>query len=244
MRRTHRLALTAGALTLASLAAFGAAPSDFYQVVPGPTPTVPDATTVQGPVAGNPHPASGAIHITTIAAHRLNHWDAFTCQLRNPCTAIARTKQGYTGAETEQMSASVIAADKAATNLAGSLAQWPAAPGTISVDGIGGPSAGLAMTLQLLQDRVPGDLTAGKVIATTGTIDARGNVGPVGGVQYKARGAATAHAEVFFVPADEANQVPADSGLTVVPVTTAHDAVRWLCNHGSTSSLCGPRDDA
>lgn len=237
MRRL-RTAVAAGALTLLAVAAFGAAPSDFYEVMPGPTPTVADALTVEEPQVGNPEPAAGAIHITTIAARRLNHWAAFTCQLREPCDGVVRTEHGYTGQETEQMTASVAAADKAATALAGDLAKWPAAPGTVSVDGIGGPSAGLALTLHMLQERVPGDLTAGKTVATTGTIDSRGNVGPVGGVRYKAQGAARVDADVFFVPADEVAQVPASTKLTVVPVTTAHDAIRWLCEHGATSKLC------
>ena len=59
----------------------------------------------------------------------------------------------------------------------------------VAVDtaGIGGPSAGLAMTLAILDDLTPGDLTGGKRVAVTGTIDPSGNVGEIGGIEQKAR---------------------------------------------------------
>ena len=61
-------------------------------------------------------------------------------------------------------------------------------PVKVDVDtaGIGGPSAGLAMTLAILDDLTPGDLTGGKRVAVTGTIDPEGNVGEIGGIEQKA----------------------------------------------------------
>ena len=51
---------------------------------------------------------------------------------------------------------------------------------------VGGPSAGLAFTLAIIDDLTPGDLTGGKRVAVTGTIAPDGTVGPVGGVEQKA----------------------------------------------------------
>ena len=51
---------------------------------------------------------------------------------------------------------------------------------------IGGPSAGLAMTLAIFDDLTPGDLTGGQRVAVTGTIDPAGNVGEIGGIEQKA----------------------------------------------------------
>ena len=61
-------------------------------------------------------------------------------------------------------------------------------PVKVNVDttGIGGPSAGLAMTLAILDDLTPGNLTGGKNVAVTGTIDSAGNVGEIGGIDQKA----------------------------------------------------------
>ena len=55
-------------------------------------------------------------------------------------------------------------------------------PVTINVTNIGGPSAGLAMTLGVIDALDKGSLTGDRTVAATGTIDAQGDVGAVGGV--------------------------------------------------------------
>lgn len=112
---------------------------------------------------------------------------------------------------------------------------------TFDLDQIGGPSAGLMMTLAILNRLVPGDLTHGHRISGTGTIDVDGRVGRVGGVELKAIAAARAHAEYFLVPDDdpppgkrsnydEARQANARFrlGLNIVPVKTIDDALAFL----------------
>lgn len=111
-------------------------------------------------------------------------------------------------------------------------------PAAVSIDtaNIGGPSAGLAMTLTLINELTSGSLTGHHVIAVTGTIDAQGNVGPVGGVEEKAVAVARAGATYFFVPdgggdvaaARDARQV----GLTIVPVTTLEQVLNELRSLG------------
>jgi len=102
-----------------------------------------------------------------------------------------------------------------------------------NVDGVGGPSAGLMLTLGLIDKLTPADLTAGKVIAGTGTIKPDGTVGPIGGIRQKLAGASQTQAELFLIPEsnckEAAGHLPA--GLTVTPVknlTSAIDAVqKW-----------------
>jgi Lon-like protease len=65
---------------------------------------------------------------------------------------------------------------------------------------IGGPSAGLAMTLGIIDKLSSGRLTGHRVIAATGTIDQYGNVGDVGGVPEKTIAVERAGATVFLVP--------------------------------------------
>lgn len=93
-----------------------------------------------------------------------------------------------------------------------------------------GPSAGLAFTLAVLDVLTPGDLTAGEAVAVTGEIGARGQVGPVGGVDYKAIAAREAGAEVFLVPAGEEELAARRVGddIRIVPVATLDDALAVL----------------
>ena len=99
-----------------------------------------------------------------------------------------------------------------------------ALPGSISLNtaNIGGPSAGLAMTLTLIDALSKGSLTGGHVIATTGTITPQGEVGDVGGVAEKTIAVENAGAHYFFVPQVEvatARSV-ANSSLHIYGVST------------------------
>lgn len=63
-----------------------------------------------------------------------------------------------------------------------------------------GPSAGLMTSLAIYNQLVKEDITKGHTIAGTGTIDQDGNVGEIGGVEYKLLGAVDGKADVFLVP--------------------------------------------
>ncbi|MFF3638951.1 S16 family serine protease [Streptomyces sp. NPDC101169] len=99
---------------------------------------------------------------------------------------------------------------------------------------VGGPSAGLLFTLGIIDtldgDGRGGDLTGGRTVAGTGTIDASGKVGAVGGVALKTQAARRDGATVFLVPkaecADAKSELP--KGLRLVPVTTLQGAVDSL----------------
>jgi Lon-like protease len=74
---------------------------------------------------------------------------------------------------------------------------------TVHTQDIGGPSAGLAMTLGIIDRLSSGRLTGNRIVAATGTIDQYGNVGDVGGVAEKTIAVENAGATVFFVPSVE-----------------------------------------
>lgn len=97
----------------------------------------------------------------------------------------------------------------------------------VALDGIGGPSAGMVFSLAMVDQLTPGELLGGAHVAGTGTIDAAGNVGPIGGIDKKVISVGRAGAGLFLVPrdncADLAGGIP--SGLTVVPVDTLDAAV-------------------
>jgi PDZ domain-containing protein len=72
----------------------------------------------------------------------------------------------------------------------------------ISLNNVGGPSAGLAFVLGVLDMLGSGRLTAGHRVAVTGTIDLGGVVGPIGGIALKTVAVERAGADVFLVPKD------------------------------------------
>ena len=100
----------------------------------------------------------------------------------------------------------------------------------INTPQIGGPSAGLAMTLGIIDKLSSGRLTGHRVIAATGTIDQYGNVGQVGGVPEKTIAVERAGATVFFVPKPEYAQAEAraTTQLHVYGVNTLDQALRIL----------------
>jgi PDZ domain-containing protein len=100
----------------------------------------------------------------------------------------------------------------------------------IDLRDVGGPSAGLMFALGIIDKLTPESLTNGKTIAGTGTIDADGSVGPIGGIQQKMVGAKRNGATVFFVPAGNCSDAKGakPKGLQLVKVSKLSDAVHAL----------------
>ncbi|MFE4357283.1 S16 family serine protease [Kitasatospora sp. NPDC056800] len=104
----------------------------------------------------------------------------------------------------------------------------------VDLGAVGGPSAGQMLALgivdKLAGDGKGGDLTGGLTVAGTGTIEADGTVGPVGGVPLKTQAAARDGATVFLLPKDECSdaKVNTPKSLRLVPVGTLGEAVSAL----------------
>ena len=99
---------------------------------------------------------------------------------------------------------------------------------TIDAGSIGGPSAGLAFALDIVDELGP-DVDQGRRVVVTGELGLDGQVEPIGGVKQKTIGARQAGADVFVVPednADEARKYAED--LEVVPVETFDEALEAL----------------
>lgn len=112
----------------------------------------------------------------------------------------------------------------------------------ISLENVGGPSAGMMFALGIIDTLTPGDLTGGRHFAGTGTIDAAGNVGAIGGIVQKMYGAKSAGATVFLAPAANCNEVVGNvpDGLQVVRVSKlkdAYDAVNLIASGKDSSAL-------
>ncbi|SCL41197.1 PDZ domain-containing protein [Micromonospora pallida] len=105
-------------------------------------------------------------------------------------------------------------------------------PFTLEIDlgDIGGPSAGLMFALGIVDKLDPDDLTGGRIIAGTGTIDDEGQVGPIGGIAQKLVGAKEAGAKVFLVPAANCAEALANPqpGLPLLKVSSLDEALTAL----------------
>ena len=106
---------------------------------------------------------------------------------------------------------------------------------------IGGPSAGLAFTLELIDALTEGDLMGGKKVGVTGTIDISGNVGAIGGLNSKASAVKQVGVDYFLVPLNQgedgvdgiarAREVVGPD-IEVIPVATLEEALAELVRIG------------
>jgi PDZ domain-containing protein len=100
---------------------------------------------------------------------------------------------------------------------------------------VGGPSAGLAFALEVLEQRGR-DVDHGLKVAATGEIQLDGSVTRIGGVKQKTIGARQAHVDAFLVPADGDNAKVAKRyahGLRIIPVKTFQQALLSLATLGA-----------
>ncbi|TCR15708.1 S16 family serine protease [Streptomyces sp. BK205] len=196
-------------------------------------------------ISGAPARAtSGQLRMTTIEATgpdtHVSLGDVFDSWFRKdravmPHDAVYPSGQSVKEIEqhnTEQMQQSQDAATEAALNYL-KLSDKKVKV-TLRLADVGGPSAGLLFTLGIIDkldgNGAGGDLTGGRTIAGTGTIDADGAVGAVGGVALKTQAAKRDGATVFLVPkaecADAKGELP--KGLRLIPVTSLKGAVSAL----------------
>ena len=97
-----------------------------------------------------------------------------------------------------------------------------------------GPSGGLISTLEIYNQLTKKDLTKGKKIVGTGTIEEDGAIGQIGGVEHKLLGAVQAKADIFLVPDgknyEEALKYKKDKNLKIkiINVKTIEEAITKL----------------
>jgi PDZ domain-containing protein len=110
---------------------------------------------------------------------------------------------------------------------------------TIQLDNVGGPSAGMMFALGIIDKMTPGELNGGETVAGTGTIDAEGVVGPIGGIRQKLYGAVDAGADYFLAPEANCNEVVGHvpDGIRVLSVATLDDSLAALDAVASSTGI-------
>lgn len=97
-----------------------------------------------------------------------------------------------------------------------------------------GPSGGLITTLEIYNQLTKKDITRGKIIAGTGTIEEDGTIGEIGGIEHKILGAVSAHADIFLTPGNDnykdAKKYIKEKKLKIklIKVDTIEDAIKKL----------------
>jgi PDZ domain-containing protein len=111
-------------------------------------------------------------------------------------------------------------------------------PLDVSIDAgnIGGPSAGLAFALDVME-KLGRDVDRGLKVAATGELSLDGSVHRIGGIKQKTLGARAADVDVFLVPVENAAEAKAHAdGLRIVPVRSVEQAVQALAKLPAASS--------
>ncbi|MFD4576494.1 S16 family serine protease [Streptomyces sp. NPDC058417] len=232
---------------VALLVTAGFAPLPFSVAQPGLTADVlgENKGTPVITISGTPvRDTTGQLRMTTIEATnpdtRVSLGDVVDSWFRADQAVMPRDSVYPTGGDvkeierhnTEQMEESQDAATEAALRYLGRTDDGIDV--TLRLADVGGPSAGLLFSLGIVDkldgDGSGGDLTGGRDIAGTGTIDPDGRVGAVGGVALKTQAARRDGATVFLVPKAECGDARAHlpQGLRLIPVTTLKGAVAAL----------------
>lgn len=207
-------------------------------------------------ITGTPlRETSGQLRVVTVDAtppqQRNSLWDALAAWA-DPERAVVPTEEVFPQSDPakanqvtlQQMTQSQDSATLAALNY------LHLSPDQVRVQvdlgDIGGPSGGQMLALGII-DQISGDgrggeLTGGRNVAGTGTIDADGRVGQVGGIPLKTQAAKQDGATVFLLPRSECAQgkVNTPDGLQLIPVDTLSDSVAALqaLNSGGAVPHC------
>lgn len=111
---------------------------------------------------------------------------------------------------------------------------------------IGGPSAGNMFALAIYDKLTKGSLGGGHTIAGTGTVAWDGDVGPIGGITHKMRGAAAEGARDFLAPALNCAETIGyePPGMRVWAIRNTQESILAVAEiaQGNTEKLTSCRD--
>lgn len=203
------------------------APTSVSTIGPGPAFDVRDVI-----AAGGTRHHDGGLLMLTVEVRRARVLEGIRCQFddaqRNlgPRSADPHGLKGKRARALARMQRSI---DNARVAVSSHVGRQRPARLDIDLGEIGGGSGGLMLALGIVDRLGETDLTAGRVIAGTGTLRGDGRVGRVGGLEFKVAAAERSAAAIFLVPAEQAVEARRlTRTMQVVGVATLTDAVRVL----------------
>lgn len=222
-------------------------PSAYSVEMPGPTQNVLGSSDGKQVIAvsnARTYRGKGKLLLTTVNASGLPGYPVTNAEVlwalfdphaivmpREVVVPTGQTAEEYESESAKEMKDSQDAAVKAAKNMMKKRGiDVSDAKVSMHVDDIGGPSAGMMYTLGLIDKLTAQDETGGRIIAGTGTINAKGKVDEIGGIRLKMIGAKRDGATWFLAPKGNCDEVVGHvpAGMRDVAVSTideAYDAV-------------------
>ncbi|CAN5382810.1 hypothetical protein BH23ACT9_BH23ACT9_05010 [soil metagenome] len=227
--RSRRTRLLLAAVVLVVSLMLLRLPLQGYLLRPGPVFPLASQVTVEGA-----SPLTGDFLFTTIQLDGATIWTALAASFDPDVRLVSRQAVLGTASEQDFLADQQALFDQT-EELAISLAleitgsDLPPSAVTITGDGVGGPSAGLLITLAVADLASDDDIAGGRLIAGTGAVTETGAVRSVGGLSDKIAAAEGAGASVFLVPQGLlADARATGTSMTLIPVTTVGQAVQAL----------------
>ena len=240
------------------------APMNFVLINPGPaSPLFPKVVALKSASADSSlksYPVKGNLYLLTIYVTNPQSYVSGSmvlgCWVWGECAALPRsvmyeketTNKEELAASTKEMTTSQNVAVAAAKGYLTrkypeiNLADFTDSSLKVSLKNTGGPSGGLIFTLGLIDLLTPVDIVQGRKVAGTGTINAKGEVGSIGGLTEKVLGAKAAGASLLFISRENCLDLPRKvSGIAVVAVDTIDEAVAYLLQQERPLNSAGIR---
>lgn len=240
------------------------APMNFVLINPGPSsPIFPKVVALKNQSADSSlksYPVNGNLYLLTIYVTNPQSYVSGSmvlgCWVWGKCAALPRsvmyeketTNKEELATSTKEMTTSQNVAVAAAKSYLTrkypqvDLEDFTDSSLKVSLKNTGGPSGGLVFTLGLIDLLTPVDILQGRKVAGTGTINAKGEVGSIGGLTEKVLGAKDVGASVLFISRENCLDLPRKvTGISVVAVDTVDEAVAYLLQKESPTNSAGIR---
>lgn len=240
------------------------APMNFVLINPGPSsPIFPKVVALKNQSADSSlksYPVNGNLYLLTIYVTNPQSYVSGSmvlgCWVWGKCAALPRsvmyeketTNKEELATSTKEMTTSQNVAVAAAKSYLTrkypqiNLEDFTDSSLKVSLKNTGGPSGGLVFTLGLIDLLTPVDILQGRKVAGTGTINAKGEVGSIGGLTEKVLGAKDVGSSVLFISRENCLDLPREvTGISVVAVDTVDEAVAYLLQKESPTNSAGIR---
>jgi len=204
-----------------------------YDVVARPDGVSVDAIEQQSNALGELHPADVITAVNGVPTPTIASLRRQTDELKPGDVVTLRIRRGDKATTVRiKTIADPLRKDRAIVGFSPDQAADVKLPLNVEIDAgnVGGPSAGLAFTLEVMAE-LGHDVTHGYKVAATGQIELNGAVTAIGGVKQKTYGVRDAKADVFLVPVDGGNAATARhyaGKLRIIPVTSFRQALKAL----------------
>ncbi len=228
----RRVVIVVAILAGLALASWLPRPSDTFRLEEGPiTPVASQLVVADGFRVDDAAALDRWAFLTIRATQMTNAQNALSWLFDTPAerlpvpsaAEVDATSEMETSASTAMAVASDVLADGIINGHGQRLHLVPV------IDGVGGASAGLIYTLASVDAGLDCDLTGGRAVTGTGTIDGEGHVGPIAGVRLKASAAQAAGYEVLLLPVEHMAAVESmGTGMELVAVAHVVDALDYL----------------